>query len=95
VGALRTIWRAGHGWVFLHKGMFPSAGAKNSENQREDHDIRHAIEKVKGRRVDTCKRTLWGCSTHDLEGRAWMGALAQGNVSLRQSKKLRKSKRRS
>jgi hypothetical protein len=90
VGALRTIWRAGRGWVFLHKGVFPSAGAKNSENQNEDHDIRYAIEKVMGRRVDTSKRTLWGPSTSNRDGRTWVAVLAPGCVSFWQSKKQRK-----
>jgi hypothetical protein len=86
-GALCTIWVAGRGWLFLHKGVFPSARAKNSENQGEYHDMIYATEKLKGRQVDTSKRSIWGWSRYDLEGRAWLAVLAQGGVSLFQSKK--------
>jgi len=89
----RPIWTAGHGGLFWHEGVFPSLRAQNSENQREYHDIIDAMVELSGRQVDTSKRTPWGRSTYDLECRAWMVVLAQGCVSLCQSKKQRKSKR--
>jgi hypothetical protein len=30
-------------WLFWHKGIFPSLSAKNSENQRECHDVLDAM----------------------------------------------------
>jgi hypothetical protein len=91
-GVHHTIWKAGNGWLFLHEGVFPSAKAKNCENQREYHDIIDAMVELRGRQVDTSKRTPWGRSMYDFEGRAWMVVLAQGCVSLCQSKKQRKIK---
>jgi len=37
-------------------GVFPSAKAKNSENQGEYHDIVDAMIHLRGRKVNTSKR---------------------------------------
>jgi hypothetical protein len=41
----------------FHDGVLPTDRAKNSENQREYHDIIDAIVELMGRRVDTSKMT--------------------------------------
>jgi hypothetical protein len=38
---------AGAWWLFMHKVIFPSARAKNSENQEEDHDLKDGMEGYK------------------------------------------------
>ena len=40
---------AGHEWLFLHEGVFPSAKPKNCENQREYHDVIEAMVELRGR----------------------------------------------
>jgi hypothetical protein len=70
------------GGVVWHEGVFPSLRAKNSENQSEYHGIIDAMVELSGRQVDTSKRTLWGRSTSNLNGRAWVAVLEQGCLPL-------------
>jgi hypothetical protein len=67
--------------------MFPSGGAKNSENQREYDDVKYVIKELMEGRVDTSKRTPWGWSTYDLKGRGLVVVLEQRHISLCQGKK--------
>ena len=48
---------AGDGWLFSHKGVFPTTKVENSENEREYHDIIDAMVEWMGQGVDTSKRT--------------------------------------
>jgi hypothetical protein len=73
--------------VFLQRGLFPSARAKNSENHKEYDDVKYVIKELMKRRVDTLKGALWGWSTRNLKGRAMVVVLEQGDVLLCQSKK--------
>ena len=75
--ALRTILRAGHGWLFLHKGVFLFAEAKNCENQREYHDIIDAMVEMRGQKVNTSKRTPLGWLMSYLNGRGRLVGLTQ------------------
>jgi hypothetical protein len=73
---------AGHGWLFWHKGVFTSAKAKNSENQGEHHDIIDAVVHLRGRKLNTSKRTLWGWSPSILSRRGQEVVLAGGGFYL-------------
>jgi hypothetical protein len=71
----------------LDKGAFPSARAKNSENQREYHDLIDVIVEWSKQDVNTSKRAIWTWSICNCKGRGLVVGLAQGNVPLCQSKK--------
>ena len=45
------------------------------------YDLIDAMVELRGRRIDTSKRTPWGCSTTNLNGRAWVVVLAHGSFS--------------
>jgi hypothetical protein len=51
-GGGHAITGAGARWLFLHKGMIPSARAKNSEIKQEYDDVRYVIDEVTRRQVN-------------------------------------------
>jgi hypothetical protein len=73
--------------VILAQRYVPSASAKNSENQRGYDEVRDVMEELMKRRVDTSKRSLWGWTTPNLNGRARVVVLEQGHVPFCQGKK--------